>query len=85
MGFNAFGLPFSYVLKDGLKPQTPQSRNSNFQAFLEVCRDMSLFMDDLPSLNFPVFSPSYFTSWGDVPQINDHLPWITLYFETNKR
>ena len=85
MGFNAFGLPFSYVLKDGLKPQTPQSRNSNFQAFLEVCRDMSLFMYDLPSLNFPVFSPSYFISWGDVPQINDHLPWITLYFETNKR
>ena len=48
--------PFSYVLKDGLKAQTPQNKNSNFQAPLEVsfCEDMSLFMDDLRSLNFPV-------------------------------
>jgi len=48
--------PFSYVLKDGLKPQTPQSKNSNFQALLEVsyCQDTSLFMDDLRSLNVPI-------------------------------
>ena len=58
LSFNAF--PFSYVLKDGLKSQTPQSKNSNFQALLEVpyCQEMSLFMDDLRSLNFPVFNAS---------------------------
>ena len=41
--------PFSYVLKDGLKLQTPKSKNRNFQALLKVsyCQDMSPFMDDL--------------------------------------
>ena len=40
--------------------QTPQSKNSNFQALLEVsyCQEMSLFMDDLRSLTFPVFNAS---------------------------
>ena len=75
-GFSFNGFPsFSYVLKDGLKSQTPQSKNSNFQALLEVsyCQEMSLFMDDLRSLNFPAFnaSRSYLTSWRVVPQIDD--------------
>ena len=54
------GFSFSYVLKDGLKPQTPQSKNRNFQALLEVSYSqvMSLFMDNLRSLNLPVINAS---------------------------
>ena len=41
-------------------------------------------MDDLLTSNFPVFNASRreLTSWRVSPQIGDHLPWITLYFET---
>ena len=44
-------LQFSYVLKDGLKPQTPQRIKSKFKALLEAsyCQDTFLFMDNLRS------------------------------------
>ena len=37
--------------------------------------------------NFPVFNASQreLTSLRVAPQIDDHWPWITLYFERNKR
>ena len=40
--------------------QTPQSKNSNFKALLEVSygQDMSLFMHNLRSFNFLVFNAS---------------------------
>ena len=82
-GFFFYHFPFSCVLKDGLRSQTPQSKNSNFQALLEVCycQEMSLFMDDLLTSNL---SPEL-TSWRVAPQVDDHLLWITPCFETNKR
>ena len=55
--------------------------------YVSYCQEMSLFMDDLLTSNFPVFnaSQSELTSLRVAPQIDDHWPWITLYFERNKR
>jgi len=66
-----------------------EEKISNFQALLEVSywQEMSLFMDDLRTSSFPVFKyyagRSWMTTSGVFPQIDEHLAWITPYFEGN--
>ena len=56
VSFNAF--PSRTFSRMGSNHRLHKAKNSNFEALLEVSssQDMSLFMDDLRSLNFPVFN-----------------------------